>query len=262
MTLAARLARARASHEQPRLSTDACVLPHDAVVEYVTGTPLVRMMGLSPTAIVDGLNKFAAFLENTAAAPPSAPPSALPRAPPRDVCECGCAVRLLDHAAGCEVCADCGILRAECLNVEPEFRAAPVLSAHATGGIPGVGDRVRTLVRDRARRSCAGDVVHLNSLVGLHEGALETVIHNVDAWETSNVRHEVRAAVGLLHYSLAPMLPRESDLRARIQRRETLGPISPPAPSPARHACPKCGVCVHDARSARYHCRWGRKRRR
>ena len=185
----------------------------------------------------------------------------------------------LDAHGGCRVCADCGaVLTLRAINVEPEFRKAPEVTAprrqwgDGKGSTPHVTAYSSKVVNDpmHARSDFWNDLEHWNAYAHLTVEELERADRTLRDWRQAD-GHErlVRLVAVLLYPNVRPQIRDESTLRDAVRtapfRRlgghvpQALETIVDPTPLPT-FPCPSCDEKLHSTKDARMHCRgtgWG-----
>jgi len=260
MSLLARVSRA-VHHEPPALAGRKRVLfPLEAVRGFLEGHRLTRGLGLDARELHAALLDFHEL--QTAASPPAVVTA--PVVAPTCT-ECRVGFLTLDMHEGCEVCDHCGLVQVMGLNFlpDPVHDDKPVAHPRATRGtgVPGVSHWLMLRMQPERRNPHLAELHHWNQFVHRTDGELRELAEFLLTWTAGSHTAGARMAACLLHRELASSFPDEGDVRRCAQLGRKLSVVETTVPVPT-FFCETCHKGFHDRKSATWHCRVGKRKRR
>jgi rubrerythrin len=180
--------------------------------------------------------------------------------------ECGKGFLVIDHREGCEVCDYCGVVHAQGLNFLPDYEKGHEHRASQRGirGVPQwMIQKIYTESRDGS--SFMSELEHWNHYANISTDDLNAIAYNLDNWtkDKGSYTRAAKIAASLLYKDIKEKFPSEDAIRNHVRSasyRHVTGVTSElqevrqefRAPT---FICPTCNFCLHDRKSARWHCK-------
>ena len=167
---------------------------------------------------------------------------------------------------GVLVCAGCGLVCTSSMNIVPEFREAPVVTARQRGKAKECSrsgdwllaktssDAGSPVCRDEAGElpGLSQRAEHWNQFVAHPDYVLE-LARILRDWHDPGHSRLARVTAALLWPELHPLLPDADFMRQRVRTGMVLPVIRTTTPT-ARFACATCAARCFSDRDARFHC--------
>ena len=149
------------------------------------------------------------------------------------------------------------------INVEPEF-VRPAECGMQKGAHVSIPAWLASAGRDpevraeadhhRRRKEWLAQLEHWNQFTHHTPDTLENMCEELSQFDAYGHGSNARLAACMLHPLLAPSYPSTSDVRACLRTGASLTEVRVAEPA-LRFQCLKCGISVHTAKDARFHCR-------
>lgn len=251
--------------KRTREEANRILIPYDTVRDYLEGNPLLVGADVKPETVHKLLLRVHEWMSRPSL--PRPPPSMLPRqACPSE--ECAGSYVEVDARNGCTLCASCGVVLVQNVNVEPEFQTGVSSSDVSKGNrVKGLSskasEQARSAGQDRGP-SYMNDLQHWNQFTLFSEDSLEEVNAWMRGWTSDPSRAQndrlLLVVTFLVYRKVRHGMLDEEEVRDRLRKQLPLPVLRGKAPLPS-FPCMRCGEKVHSRKEARVHCKWGQRRR-
>ena len=168
---------------------------------------------------------------------------------------------VLDSKEGFLLCERCGVVSQERLHCMPDYEEeSESVRLPKVAGVPRwMVDMYLSPGNQASELRFFEDMTHWNFYSKLTTDDVHTMAVNMNTWHSGSFSFLCRVVTGLIYMSLSEHFYDESKFRSALKKKQKIETITTYVPEP-KFACTKCAFMCHDMKSARFHCKWARKK--